>query len=416
MRILEYNNLNTSGLISKYKKIISFIENDDLYSAQIKKLKQKPYYTARLDSSNRMLFQVKKYEGQRYALILEIIRNHDYKDSRFLNGAKVIEEEIKPEEFNEKNTDEPLKFINHKSRHFHFLNKALSFDEQQMNIYRERLPFILIGSAGSGKTMLALEKLKTLTGNILYVSMSSYLVNNSRNIYCSNNYQNSSQEIEFLSFSEFIDTIKIPVGKIMDLHHFKIWYERHKNNFKAINIDKVYEEFRGTLTGANVDKAYLSRDDYFNLGVKQSLFLEEEKDKIYNLFCKYLEVLKSDFYDPNIISFEYLQLEQNKYDHIVIDEVQDLTNVQIKLLLNSLDDKYNFILCGDSNQIVHPNFFSWSKVKSLFYDDVNPDKKNILCLLTKNYRNSESIVSIANDILRIKQQKFGSIDKAMAFG
>ena len=26
-----------------------------------------------------------------------------------------------------------------------------------------------------------------------------------------------------------------------------------------------------------------------------------------------------------------------------------------------------FLLCGDANQIVHPNFFSWSKVKSLFY-------------------------------------------------
>ena len=27
------------------------------------------------------------------------------------------------------------------------------------------------------------------------------------------------------------------------------------------------------------------------------------------------------------------------------------------------------MLCGDSNQIVHPNFFSWSQVKSLFWRD-----------------------------------------------
>ena len=27
------------------------------------------------------------------------------------------------------------------------------------------------------------------------------------------------------------------------------------------------------------------------------------------------------------------------------------------------------MLCGDSNQIVHPNFFSWSAVKSLFFTE-----------------------------------------------
>lgn len=135
------------------------------------------------------------------------------------------------------------------------------------------------------------------------------------------------------------------------------------------------------------------------------------KKKIYSLFLKYLELLKKDFYDHNIISFRYLDLIKKKYDYVVIDEVQDLTNIQIKLLLNSLSSEENFILCGDSNQIVHPNFFSWSKVKSLFYDILNINRKEILFLLKKNYRNSVNIISIANDILKIKQKQFGSIDK-----
>jgi predicted ribonuclease YlaK len=62
---------------------------------------------------------------------------------------------------------------------------------------------------------------------------------------------------------------------------------------------------------------------------------------------------------------------QNRYEHaikhfiqgdtvdfIVIDEVQDLTNAQLGLVLATLNKPGHFVLCGDSNQIVHPNFFS----------------------------------------------------------
>lgn len=52
------------------------------------------YYRAELDHSNRLLFKVVSYEGETYALMLEIIRQHDYSQSRFLNGAIVDESKI----------------------------------------------------------------------------------------------------------------------------------------------------------------------------------------------------------------------------------------------------------------------------------------------------------------------------------
>lgn len=407
IKILEYNDLKTSDLQGKYKKTVAFIEKGDFYSAQVKKLANKNYYAARLDITNRLLFKIVNYKNKKHALMLEIIRNHNYNDSRFLNGANVIEENIKKDDI-ESNVEE-IKFINNNTESFHFLNKAVSFDDQQSAIYNERLPLILIVSAGSGKTLLSLGKLKTLRGNILYVSLSSYLVTNARKIYFSNNYQNLNQEIDFLSFDEFISTIKVPEGKCMNFDHFKLWIQRY--NLKKLSADKIYEEFKGTLTGVNTTKEHLSKEDYMNLGVRESLFTNNNKEKIYSLFLKYLELLNKDFYDHNIISFRYLDLIKKKYDYVVIDEVQDLTNIQIKLLLNSLSSEENFILCGDSNQIVHPNFFSWSKVKSLFYDSLNVNKKEILFLLKKNYRNSVNIISVVNYILKIKQNQFGSIDK-----
>ena len=83
---------------------------------------------------------------------------------------------------------------------------------------------------------------------------------------------------------------------------------------------------------------------------------------------KYLETMKEQgYYDANILSHEYLARVEPRYDFVVMDEVQDLTNIQLQLILKSLRDPAGFILCGDSNQIVHPNFFSWSKIKSFFY-------------------------------------------------
>lgn len=67
------------------------------------------------------------------------------------------------------------------------------------------------------------------------------------------------------------------------------------------------------------------------------------------------------------------------------------------------------MLCGDSNQVVYPNFFSWSHLKSMFYQsDV---KGNEIKILHVNYRNSQTISGLANNLLKIKNARFGSVDK-----
>ncbi len=104
------------------------------------------------------------------------------------------------------------------------------------------------------------------------------------------------------------------------------------------------------------DAAYLTRERYLSLGVKESIFLADERERVYDLFEKYREFLaENDYYDANIVAYEYRELVEPNYDFVVVDEVQDITNVQLLFLLSSLKTPGNFILSGDSNQIVHPN-------------------------------------------------------------
>lgn len=417
MEILYYNDLHYTKVKKQFDKVVEQLRSNQFAAAEIKKMANTGYYRAKLDEENRLLFKFAKYRDQTYLLLLEIILHHNYKDSRFLNGAIIDDSKIqilqKPEQAI---ADDFVKipYINPKSKYFNLLDKIISFDEDQQEVFKLPTPLIVIGSAGSGKTALTLEKIKTLRGNILYVTLSPYLVENSTALYYSFNYRNEDQEIDFLSFKEYVETLHIPAGRELTFRNFDAWFTRHRNTVKIRDAYKLFEEFKGVLTGMRVDKPYLSREDYLALGVRQSVFLADERDQVYTLFEKYLQYLKeANLYDLNMVAWESQARCKPKYDFIIVDEVQDLTNVQLYLILKSLKEPGQFILCGDSNQIVHPNFFSWANVKTMFYTQETLD--NEIRILRTNYRNSPQVTDIANKLLKIKNARFGSIDRESTY-
>lgn len=412
MDILLYNELN-SAKIPGFKKIKAYLEADDFRSAEVKKIGDN-LYRARLDRSNRLLFSIHHYQGKAYALVLECIEHHAYEKSRFLKqGVTVDESKIPLLTSLEKVNPEPLIYLNPTHATFNLLDKVISFDEAQQNIYALQPPLIIIGSAGSGKTALTLEKMKEAPGDILYVTRSPYLVHNSRDLYYAASYLNEDQQVDFLSFQEYLESIHVPAGREMLFKEFAVWFARRRASSGLSDAHQLFEEFKGVITGPGTHAAYLSRKEYLALGVKQSIFSHEQREQVYDLFDKYLEVMREQgYYDANILSHQYLEQVEPRYDFVVMDEVQDLTNIQMQLILKSLRDPTGFILCGDSNQIVHPNFFSWSKIKSFFHQQQGPAlKTDLIRILNTNYRNSPEVTEIANRVLKIKSARFGSIDK-----
>ncbi len=205
----------------------------------------------------------------------------------------------------------------------------------------------------------------------------------------------------------------MPAGRELTFREFAAWFERRRKGSGFKDAHQLFEEFKGVITGPVGDAPYLSREAYLGLGIKQSIFSHEERDRVYDLFDHYLEHMKEQgCYDANILSHQYLGRVQPRYDFVVVDEVQDLTNVQLQLILKSLRHPGDFILCGDSNQIVHPNFFSWSKIKSFFHDHKAATAPvELIRILNNNYRNSPQVTEVANRVLKIKNARFGSIDK-----
>ena len=417
MDVLVYKDLSYSGLNKQYKKTVDFLRNDDFVSADIKKMKNAGFYRAKLDYENRLLFRFGYHQNRYCILLLEVIKNHNYDKSRFLRGVKIDEDKLIPlkneEEINKESVVE-LNYVNPHSNKFHLLDKYISFDKIQHEIFNIKPPVVIIGSAGSGKTVLTLEKIKSLKGNILYVTLSPFLAENSAKQYYSNNYLNEKQEIDFLSFKEFLETLHIIPGRELNYKSFETWLHPRKQALGIKNSYKLFEEFRGVITGLDITKEFFSEKDYRELGIKQSIYLSNERKKVYNAFLKYLDFIdENNYFDLNIISYQWLAFCLPKYDFIVIDEVQDFTNIQLYIILKSLKLPENFILCGDANQIVHPNFFSWTHVKTMFYKhDISASEIKIL---RTNYRNSTQITELSNRLLKIKNARFGSIDKESTY-
>jgi AAA domain len=412
MQVLLYNQLNPKN-IPNFQKMKGLLEAGDFRSADVKKVGHN-LYRARLDRSNRLLFSLYRYQDEAYILVLECIAHHAYDTSRFLRrGATIDESKIPTVESPERVDPEPLGYLNPRLPTFHVLNKVISFDDAQQAVYTLPPPCIVIGSAGSGKTALVLEKMKDAPGEVLYVTRSPYLVHTARNLYYALDYENDEQAVSFLSFAEYLASLRVPPGREMGFHNFAQWFARHRAASRLKDPYPLFEEFQGVLTGPSTGSPYLSREAYLGLGIRQSIFAEEERLHVYDLFLKYLAFLQdNDYYDTNILSYHYLPLVEPRYDFVVVDEVQDLTMIQLQLILKSLCEPHQFLLCGDANQIVHPNFFSWSTLKSFFYKQEGLDTPaELLRILHNNYRNAVNVTEVANRLLKLKHARFGSVDR-----
>jgi superfamily I DNA/RNA helicase len=110
----------------------------------------------------------------------------------------------------------------------------------------------------------------------------------------------------------------------------------------------------------------------------------------------------SKLFDLNLVAHAWQPLAEATYDFVVIDEVQDLTNVQLALVLACLKKPGQFLLCGDSNQIVHPNFFSWAAVRTLFWQGLagKHAETQTLSVLQANFRNTQAVTALANNLLK----------------
>ena len=430
MRMITYRDLRPGRFTKPLERLRAGLGRDDFAAAGLKKLAPTPYWRAKLSDDARLLMQFVPYNGETVCLFLEVIPDHAYEKSRFLRGASVDRDKIEAGPRDLSPQPEPsarsgweLKWLPPEAVEFDLLDKPIVLDAAQEAVRRHAPPLVIIGPAGSGKTAVTLAKMREATGEVLYVTLSAYLAQTARRLYGAHGYENSHQNAEFMSFREFVDTIAVPEGEEVRFSAFRAWLERRRGGLKGdlrqADAHALFEEFRGVL-GAPAGGA-LTESQYQALGVRQSLYpAGDARAAVHDLFEKYRTWLKDEkLSDLNLVSHAWRAKAEPRYDFVVVDEVQDFTNAELALILDTLKTKHHFLLCGDLHQIVHPNFFSWASVRALFWRTAEaaedaPAAREISVLRT-NFRNTEAVTGLANRLLKIKQARFGSVDRESNF-
>src|SRR5699024_9836792 len=327
--------------------------------------------------------------------------------------------------------------------------------EQRKMIELEPSGHMLIkGVAGSGKTSVAVRRMKFLQEHycpekddrILLVTFNKTLLK-----YIKFQYENLQNDEEMLEQNLFSNTNKADIKNIDQImyRYFKLYQKRHQLSLEIVSdamerqtiqqaILKLQEEYQNikvlSLKNQNFlldEIAWIKACDIPDLetyqgidrigranggdGTPQKLTKNSEtRAAIYHLMELYDSYLRHhefvDFKTMNQIALqEVTEGDHYPYTHIIIDESQDLSKVQLKFLKALHADKSyaSLMFVADNTQSIYSQ--SWLG-KGRPYTTLGYDMSGKARTLSKNYRTTTEISKAAYSLIENDEQIKGNID------
>ncbi|HRX42348.1 MAG TPA: UvrD-helicase domain-containing protein [Clostridia bacterium] len=172
----------------------------------------------------------------------------------------------------------------------------------------------------------------------------------------------------------------------------KALYIKDINSIRENHLNRAYED------------ELVSRYEYLGMDSDISRFTPKEKDFIYNIAIDYQKWLHDEGYmDDNDLALAVLRGGfRNTYDFMVIDEVQDLPEIQIKALVSLLENKGNVVFSGDVHQVLQPNSFNPTRLDGLYSVRLRADYLDV------NHRSQGQIVDFTNELSGLRRSFIGS--------
>ena len=305
----------------------------------------------------------------------------------------------------------------------------LKLTAAQYDVVRSPGPVLLSGSAGAGKTTIAVHRMAAAAvgqgrPRVLYVTYSSWLLDHARRLFAdllACRAERVEVPPDFLTVHDLYREIlsstgTTPPAHVTDYGEFSHWYQA---TYRRDDSALAWEEIRSIVKGASLDpgRPLLSREDYEALGRKRAPLYVSERPRLYQVARRWQEYLEAGRRADEI---DLCRLALGRvppgglYDHLLCDEAQDLAEVQMELLvrLHRGPSLAGLLLAGDPQQVINPSGFRWAEVRSRIRERFlgrgrpTPD----LHVLTRNFRSVRGIVDLANEILAFKRDRLGRSD------
>ena len=288
-------------------------------------------------------------------------------------------------------------------------------DNQKEAILTTEGPLIILAGAGSGKT-------RVLTHRIMHLIKEKKI--NESNILAITFTNKAANEMKERIFNLIGDTTKyiwINTFHAMCLKILRtnIEYLGYKTNFTILDnseqkrvIKDIIENYKYDIDQYNPNFILKVISNSKNKNESPEDLSQKSKfgfmKNVSNIYLKYQQYLKKnnvlDFDDLIIKTIELfeksdetLKYYQNKFKYIHVDEYQDTSIIQYKLIKLLSNFHKNICVVGDDDQSI----YSWRGANVNNITDFEKDFKNSkIIYLNQNYRSNNIILSAANSIIK----------------
>lgn len=185
---------------------------------------------------------------------------------------------------------------------------------------------------------------------------------------------------------------------------------------KAVELDETSQKAIKFATdyfsGVDAKIPDIGKDAYLSLSAENTTLSQDQRKILWKVYeehySKYL--IKNGYLDDNDLARHTLSLLKEKPDCVqkfglvVVDEIQDYTELQIFLLHSLSANGRHIIFAGDANQNVNPSLFREEKLKRL-YSVPNRDSTALkIVYLTGNYRCPKETVRVTNALSDVRRK------------
>ncbi len=281
--------------------------------------------------------------------------------------------------------------------------------------------FLVLASAGSGKTRVLTERIKRLSetadGKILAITFTNKAANEIRErLGTSDKIKKNVFVGTFHSFCQSILELRFKLlGYIRMPHIFEDDSDRLELIKQAIKSVPHFESIYNDLETKKKNEYIYNALQFISTVKRELLTAEELAENSENieyqyLFETYQDILKSnnaiDFDDIIRLVYELFtnndavaNLYRKAYSYVCIDECQDLNKLQY-FLLKALCGNFvkNVMMVGDPNQSIYG--FNGS-ASSYMQEDFVSDFQTKIITLDENYRCSKSVIEASNTLMSL---------------
>lgn len=287
-------------------------------------------------------------------------------------------------------------------------------EKQKQAANHKNGPCLVLAVPGAGKTTMLLERIKMLENQIDPSHILSLTFSKTQALDMKNRFESEGDiKSNFMTIHAFCYLI---IRNYYKKTHRKLKILESDNEYNKYNlIQQIYYDINGKVMSSEDLKNFFIEIGYMKNSMADISYLKKSQVKNIEKIYKAYEDFKKqksyiDFDDMQIIAliilnqnYKLLRLVKNKYKYIQLDEGQDTSLLQFKIIEKIVHPENNLMVVADDDQSIY-SFRAAEPDYLLNFKNIYPNAK--LITMDENHRSQANIVKAANNFIIQNQKRY----------